>query len=278
MLTLIRLELLKLFSRGIAYIGFAAIFLIVIIVQVGMFVEGEKLLNFLIQNLSGLFELQGNLINIYTVSYIILNSLWIHIPILVTIVAGDMISGEAQRGTFRLLLTRPVSRTQLLTAKFITAQLYTSMLVIWLLILSLGMGRFFFDTGDMIVLLSSINIIDQSDVLWRFLLAFAYGMLSQWVVGALAFLFSVRASNSLTPVIGAMSVIILFSIISNFSVGVFEPIKPYLFTSYLTDWQLFFDMPLQFDRIYKASGVLLAHLVVFFALSFFHFKYKDINS
>ncbi len=278
MLTLIRLELLKLFSRGIAYIGFAAIFLIVIIVQVGMFVEGEKLLNFLIQNLSGLFELQGNLINIYTVSYIILNSLWIHIPILVTIVAGDMISGEAQRGTFRLLLTRPVSRTQLLTAKFITAQLYTSMLVIWLLLLSLGMGRFFFDTGDMIVLLSSINIIDQSDVLWRFLLAFAYGMLSQWVVGALAFLFSVRASNSLTPVIGAMSVIILFSIISNFSVGVFEPIKPYLFTSYLTDWQLFFDMPLQFDRISKASGVLLVHLVVFFALSFFHFKYKDINS
>ncbi len=278
MINLIRIELIKLFSRGIAYIGFAAIFLIVVIVQVGMFVEGKNLLNFLVQSLSGLFQLQGNLINIYTVTYIILNSLWIHLPILVAIVAGDMVSGEAQRGTFRILLTRPVSRTKLLLAKFITAQLYTSLLVLLLMFMSLVFGRIFFPTGDMIVLLSTINIFSSDDVLWRFLFAFAYGMISQWVVAALAFLFSVRSNNSLTPLISSMSVIILFSIISNFSVGVFEPIKPFLFTSYLNHWQLFFENPIEWNKILKAATILFIHITAFYLIAHYSFKHKDISS
>jgi ABC-2 type transport system permease protein len=278
MINLIRLEMLKLFSRGLAYIGFAAIFLIVLVIQVGMYVEGQKLLDFLIQSLSEVFILQGKLINIYTVTYIILNSLWIHIPILVAIVAGDMVSGEAGRGTFRLLLTRPVSRTKLLVAKFITAQVYATMLVLLLMAMSLGLGRLFFEPGDMIVLMNTINIFEQTDVMWRFMAAFGYGIVSMWVIAALAFLFSVRATNSLGPVISAMSVLILFTIISNFSVGVFEPIKPFLFTSYLNGWQLFFDDPVDYGMVYTALGVLIAHISVFYLVSVLIFTRKDITS
>jgi ABC-2 type transport system permease protein len=162
-----------------------------------------------------------------------------------------MVSGEAGRGTFRLLLTRPVGRAKLLAAKFITAQVYATLLVVLLMLMSLGVGRLFFDQGDMIVLMNTINIFEQSDVLWRFLAAFGYGIVSMWVVAALAFLFSVRATNSLGPVVAAMSVVILFTIISNFSVGVFEPIKPFLFTTYLNGWQLFFDEPVDYGLIYN---------------------------
>ncbi|MBU2466925.1 MAG: hypothetical protein KJ615_11320, partial [Bacteroidetes bacterium] len=70
MTNLIRIEFDKLFRRGITYIGFAAILLIVLVIQVGMFVEGKKLLDFLIKSLSDVFMLEGNLINIYTVSYV----------------------------------------------------------------------------------------------------------------------------------------------------------------------------------------------------------------
>ncbi len=278
MINLIRLEMLKLFSRGLAYIGFVAIFLIVLVIQVGMYVEGQKLLDFLIQSLSEVFLLLGKLINVYTVTYIILNSLWIHIPVLVAIVAGDMVSGEAGRGTFRLLLTRPVSRTKLLVAKFITAQVYATMLVLLLMAMSLGLGRLFFEPGDMIVLMNTINIFEQSDVMWRFIASFGYGIVSMWVIAALAFLFSVRATNSLGPVISAMSVLILFTIISNFSVGVFEPVKPFLFTSYLNGWQLFFDDPVDYGLIYKALGVLIAHISVFYLVSVLIFTRKDITS
>jgi len=44
MINLIRIEFQKLFRRGLTYIGFAAILLIVLVIQVGMYVEGKKLL------------------------------------------------------------------------------------------------------------------------------------------------------------------------------------------------------------------------------------------
>lgn len=278
MIKLIRIEMLKLYSRGLSYIGFVAICLIVLVIEIGMFAEGQKLLDFLIKSLSEVFLLEGKLINIYTVTYIILNSLWIHIPILVAIVAGDMVSGEAGRGTFRLLLTRPVSRARLLAAKFITMQVYAALLVLLLMGMSLGFGRLFFESGDLIVLMDTINIFSEQDVLWRFVAAFGYGIISMWVVAALAFLFSVKASNSLGPVISSMALLILFTIISNFSIGIFESIKPFLFTSYLNGWQLFFADPVDLNQVAVSLLVLIAHISVFYLASLIMFVKKDITS
>lgn len=278
MTNLILIEFTKLFRRGMTYIGFAAILLIVLVIQLGMFVEGKKLLDFLIKSLSDVFMIEGNLINIYTVSYVILNSLWIHIPVLVAIVAGDLVSGEAGRGTFRLLITRPVSRTKLLTAKYITAQVYTAMLVLFLIFMSLIVGRLFFATGDMIVLMETINIFDSTDVLWRFIAAYAYGMVSMWVVSGLAFLFSTNATNSLGPVVASMSVLILFTIITNFSIGIFDPIKPFLFTTYLNGWQLFFAEPLDWKAISTAIIIMVGHITVFYLAALYIFKHKDVQS
>ena len=276
--TLIKLEFGKLFRRGTTYVGFIAILLIVLIIQIGMYVEGQKLLDFLVKSMADVFMFEGNLINSYSVSYIIMNSLWIHIPILVAIVAGDMVSGEAGRGTFRLLLTRPVSRTKLLTAKFITAQVYTSMLVVFLMILSLGLGRLFWKPGDMMVIMNTINILDMNDIWWRFFVAFGYGVISMWVVAALAFLFSSMSANSLLPIVSSMSVLILFTILSNFSLGIFEVIKPFLFTSYLSGWQLFFDNPVDWNQIFRATLVLLGHITAFYLLALQIFTRKDITT
>ena len=41
------------------------------------------------------------------------------LPIAVAVAAGDAIAGEAQQGTLRYLLVRPVGRTRLLVAKLV---------------------------------------------------------------------------------------------------------------------------------------------------------------
>lgn len=278
MLKLIKLEFYKLFSRSLSWIGFIAIIVIVMVIQIGMFVEGQSMLDFLVQSLSDVFSFEGKLINNYTVSYVILNSLWLHIPILVAIVAGDMVSGEAGRGTFRLLLTRPVSRLKLLTAKHIAAQFYAALLVVILLIMSLYVGRLFFQNGDLIVMMNTINIFDQSDVAWRFYASFGYGIISMWAVSGLAFFLSTQANNSLEPLVGSMSILIVFTIISNFSMGIFDVIKPFLFTTYLSGWQLFFDEPVDWRNVANALLVLFLHIFVFFGLSAYFFRRKDIIS
>ena len=58
--------------------------------------------------------------------YIILNTLLIQVPILVALIAADSISGEANMGTLRLLISKPISRTQLILVKFAAATIFTS--------------------------------------------------------------------------------------------------------------------------------------------------------
>jgi ABC-2 type transport system permease protein len=53
----------------------------------------------------------------FVISYC--RSLLVHVPLLICLVAADMISGEANMGTLRIMLTKPISRTNFLLAKFI---------------------------------------------------------------------------------------------------------------------------------------------------------------
>ena len=51
MITLIKIELFKIFKRPRTYIGFLAIFIIVIAIQGAMYFEGDSLVTMGIQNL-----------------------------------------------------------------------------------------------------------------------------------------------------------------------------------------------------------------------------------
>ena len=50
-------------------------------------------------------------------------------PFLSTIIAADIVSGEYSKGTFRLYLSRPISRSKILLSKLIIVYLYTILLM-----------------------------------------------------------------------------------------------------------------------------------------------------
>nr|MBP6478635.1 hypothetical protein [Chitinophagaceae bacterium] len=57
---------------------------------------------------------------------------------------------------------------------------------------------------------------------------------------ALAFLLSVFAENSIGPIIATMSIVIVFTILSEMNIPIYdETIKPYLFTSHMVAWKGF---------------------------------------
>ena len=95
MINLVKIELYKIVKRPRTYIGFLAIFLIVGSMQLAMYFEGEELISIAIQNLENDFRLEGKIINANLLTYILLNSIIIHIPILICLVTGDTIAGEA---------------------------------------------------------------------------------------------------------------------------------------------------------------------------------------
>jgi ABC-2 type transport system permease protein len=57
------------------------------------------------------------------------NSVNLFIPLLIVIIASDLVSGEVTSGTIKLLLTRPIKRWKILTSKLITLFLFVSIVV-----------------------------------------------------------------------------------------------------------------------------------------------------
>ncbi len=278
MTTLIRIELFKIFRKWRTYIGFIAIGILVPLLQAAFWFEGSTFLDTALRSLREQFFFSGNLLNGYFLGRLLLNSLFVHIPFLIVLVGGDLLAGEAAAGTSRILLTRPVSRFQIITSKFTAGIIYTFLLLLWLALLSLGGSILIFGRGELIVIRSQILIIAANDVLWRLLAAYLFAFLSMSVVFSLSFLFSSLVENSIGPIVGTLAVIIIFSIISALPVSSLEALKPFLFTTHLDKWTAFMNKPADLNAILQSGTVLLLHTIGFYLFTLFFFLRKDILS
>ncbi len=188
MFTLIRIELFKIFRKPRTYIAFGAVASIIWLIQLGFWADGESYINFGMQALSDSFDVQGRVLNGYLLGYIILQTLLVNVPLLIALVSGDMISGEANMGTLRLLASRPVSRNQIIVSKFLASSIYTIALLVWMAIWTLFFYMFILGVDDMIIMKSEVvTQILQTDIMWRYAAAFVYAMLAMVTVSALAF-------------------------------------------------------------------------------------------
>jgi ABC-2 type transport system permease protein len=276
---LTRIELFKIFKKPRTYIAFAAIGLIILLIQLAMYADGEAYMEFMLQNINAAFDIEGKKMNGYFIFYLILHTLLVHVPLLICLVAGDAVAGEANMGTLRLLVAKPISRTALLVSKFMAAAIYTLLLLTFMAVLGLLGSIALFGVSDLMVQKSDMFIlIDKSDVLWRYFAAYGFAALSMITVAALAFLFSVFADNSIGPIIGAMSVVIVATILTTMDIPVFYALKPFLFTNHMLNWKGFFDRPVDVREVLKSALVLLFHIVLFVSLAVYFFRKKDVLS
>jgi ABC-2 type transport system permease protein len=291
MYSLVQVELYKIFKRPRTYIAFGAVAALIGIIQFGLKLDGKSYLDFMLNDLSSSLEIDGKILNGYLVCYVMLQLLLVHVPLLIALIAADMISGEANMGTLRLLLIKPYSRTTLLLAKFIAATIYTLLLLVWLAILALFGSMLLFGTDDMFLLKTSyVVLLKESDVFWRYIGAFGFAALAMTTVASLGFFLSVFAENSIGPIVATMSVIVFFTILSTLNIPIFNLIKPYLFTTHMIGWKEFFDIKVNDsneaiigsiqnpEKIVKAAVVLFVHTIGFFVATVLVFRKKDILS
>lgn len=293
---LLKIELLKIFKRPRTYIAFGAIAAIVFLVQLALKFDGKSYIDLLLSNLDSSFVISDNLkikiLNGFLVCFVILTMLLIQMPLLVALVSGDSIAGEANMGTLRLALTKPVSRAQYMMVKFMASVIYTVALLIWMAILALFGSMLIFGTNDLVVLRSTgIEQIPAFDVLWRYVAAFGYAAVALTTVSALAFLLSVFAENSIGPIIATMSIVIVFTILSEMNIPFYDnTIKPWLFTTHMVAWKGFFYVKATDDgvtipgtienlpSILKSLVILLGYIAGFVFTAIWIFRKKDILS
>ena len=280
-MNLLWIELYKTFSRWRTYIGFGFIALIVLMTEVVMKLSAGEILSRMMRSLQKDFLIYGNVLNGWFVTGFIMNSLHIHIPFLIALVAGDIVSGEATSGTVRFLLIRPPSRYRIITAKYATAILYTAGLVIFLGLMCIVPGLALFGSGDLVIHhfgKFGIVLIPEAEIPVRMLVAFVAAVWSMTVVASIAFFLSSLVENSIGPIIGTMAVVIVFLVIGNFPFDFFRSLKPYLFTTYMVFWQQFLDDPIPWQEIITSAAILGVHSIGLFLIALGAYARKDIKS
>ncbi len=271
-------ELIKIALKPRSYLGLAAITGLVAIILFALKVDGMSMISFVTSSFEQTLRFDGDVLNGNLVAFIILQMLIVHIPLLVALVTGDLISGEAAMGTLRMLATKPISRNQLLGSKFLAGSLYTLLIVLWLGFLAVIVGRWMFGSGDLMVLNSDgLVILQEQDIVWRYLGGFCVAYLALLTISSLSICLSCFSDNSIGPIVSTMAIILLFTIIGTLDVPVFYPNRPFFFTTHMASWRSFFEDPLPWEQIKQSIYILIAHNVVFVGVALYSFHRKDIT-
>jgi len=293
MMALLKIEIFKIFKRPRTYIAFSVIALIIILIQIALKFGGDEYKELMLSGTGNSFEEipTKTILNGYLICFIILNLLLIHVPILVALIAGDAVAGEANMGTLRLLASKPVSRIQLLLVKFTASVIYTLILLIWVAVLALFGSMALFGVDWLSIPRElQLNVMESDDVLWRYALAFCFAAIGLICVAALAFMLSVFSDNSIGPIVTTVCVIIVFTILTQLQIPFYdETIKPYLFTTHMLGWKGFFYVKgvdgvtekgsiENFSSIIKSAAILIGYTAAFLGIAFWYFKRKNILS
>ena len=290
---LFKIELFKIFKRPRTFIAFGAIAVIVVLIQFALKVNGKDFVELFLDSQEDIFDVPyEKIMNGYFVCVAVLHTILIHVPLLVALIAGDMLSGEANAGTLRLLAGRPVSRTQIVLAKFFASSVYVLLLLIWMAMLALFLSMLIFGTNDLVVFKEdAIHVMNQYDVLWRFIAAFVFAALALTMIAAMAIMFSAFAENSIGPIVATVCIVVVFTVIEQLRVPVFkETIIPYSFTSHMLGWKGFFYVVTDADgntidgsvenpsALVRSALILLGYIVLFLFITIRYFKKKEILS
>jgi ABC-2 type transport system permease protein len=270
-------EIIKSFSKWRTYIGFGAIAVVVPLVMLGFSIGSSEIQRELLQNIGEEFITSGNLANGMWASHLLMYALFFHVPFLIILITGDVVAGEGTAGTFRIYLTRPVSRSAVLFAKLLAALTCSTALVAWLGILSLGIGNLWLGVGDVLLVQDEgILILPWDIALARFGLAYLFAFLTMFSVTALTFLFSAMVTNAIGPIAGAIAVLIVCLALTALNIDAFQWFQQHLFTSHFDLWTIAFFDPIPWGKALESLIHLGGYTIVFAAFGFVLFRRKDI--
>lgn len=196
------------------------------------------------------------------------------LPLTIGITAGDAISGEAQAGTLRYVLTVPVARTRLLVAKALVSLSFALAAVLVITVVALAAGGAFFGFSEM-TLLSGTTVSLGAGVA-RMLGVAAYVALSLTGLVAVGLFFS-----TLTEVpVGAMAATTVVAVVSSVldTLPQLSAIHPYLLTHHWFDFAEFLRLEIDWGVLGSGLLVQLGWVAIFASLAWGRFKTADVTA
>jgi len=189
-------------------------------------------------------------------------------------VAGYMIAGEAELGTLRIVLLRPVRRGSFILTKWVMAMVYLAVGFGLMLAAGLLFGGIFFGLDPMITL--SGTTVSVWHGLGLIVLCCLYGLAAMACIVSLALLFSTISDSSLTALIATIVVYIIVQVLIAFSY--FDWLRPWVFPNYFLEYVSFFRDPIYWTPILKGLASFAAWSFGLTFVAYLLFRRKDVLS
>jgi ABC-2 type transport system permease protein len=196
------------------------------------------------------------------------------LPLAAIMVASYMIAGEAELGTLRIVLLRPVDRGAMLVTKWVASITY---LFVGLLIVVAGglvFGAVFFGLEPLVTL--SGSTVDIPWGIGLILLTAVFALAAMSCMISLALLFSTVTDSSLTALIATVVLYVVIQLLVSFSY--FDWLVPYVFPTYFNDYVNLFRDPIAWRPIGKAVLVFGLWSAGLTTAAWLLFRRKDVLS
>jgi len=208
-------------------------------------------------------------------SFIALSTLLILVlPVVVAVVAGDSVAGEAGYGTLRYLLAVPAGRTRLLAVKFATIVLWGLCATVIVSAVALAMGAALFPIGP--VTLLSGTTVPLADGLVRLLFVTLYVAAAMAALGAVGLAVSTLTEHAIGAIAAIVVLVVASEVVDN--VPQLAAIGPYL----PTHWWLSFDSvlraPVDTSTLLKGLLSFGVYTVLFCSFAWARFTSADVTS
>lgn len=194
------------------------------------------------------------------------------LPLTVAVISGDTIAGEANLGTLRYLLIRPISRTDLLVVKFTAAVIFTFVAAITVVGAGLIAGGVTFGFKNVITL-SGVQL-SLAEGFLRMLLAALVVAASMSGLIAVGLFISTLTEQPLGATATVFVIWVLSSILD--SIPQVRSIHPALFTHYWLNFTDIFRVPVSLHAIGKGLLLQLGWIAVFASAAWARFTSKDV--
>ena len=196
------------------------------------------------------------------------------LPVVIAVISGDSVAGEAGYGTLRYLLTVPAGRTRLLAVKYLAIVVWAMVATVIVSVVALLVGVILFPVGP--VTLLSGTTVSLGAGLVRVLFVTLYVCAAMAALGAIGLAISTFTEHAIGAIAAVMILVVASEVVDQ--IPQFATVAPYLPTHWWNSFDALLRTPVDTTTLWHGLLSFGVYAAVFCAIGWARFTSADVTS
>jgi ABC-2 type transport system permease protein len=196
------------------------------------------------------------------------------LPVVIAVISGDSVAGEAGYGTLRYLLTVPAGRTRLLAVKYLAIVVWAVTATVIVSGVALVVGVILFPVGP--VTLLSGTTVSLGAGLVRVLFVTLYVCAAMAALGAIGLAVSTFTEHAIGAIAAVMILVVASEVVDQ--IPQFATVAPYLPTHWWNNFDALLRTPVDTTTLWHGLLSFGVYAAVFCAIAWARFTSGDVTS